>query len=465
MSAGAGSDDSADSLLAVFGAPLLSALESDADRQAAYALWLLADADSSVVPALTERLVARLSDADDTRPIVRTLATLAADHTDPVRRVVAEHGHRKRLSSAIADAEPWEFDRAPDGGSVVGAVRQAIDGERAGPTGPGVVERETDTSGPAADPSRAADREHRGDPAAVARRERIARAADSEAFQAISLLGRFEDLTVVEPEQAVRYGSVLRTRATIDGEAHGIALRLFDPPDDRETRRAFGAGVAEALAQWDGLAVHEGIATVHDWGDYPRPWVATPYLAGTLADRGRAGVERALRETAHLAGAVAHCHNTGVVHGGLDPKAVVYPSSELSGLPAPRLDNVGVLAAVREQVQPANYLDPRYAAPEYFDRSYGTVDAATDVYALGALCYRLLTGRPPVTGDYDAVRQAILEEELPAPSEQAPRLPDAVDAIVRKATATRKLGRYETAAGVRRDCWRLLQSLPSDEES
>ncbi|MFC6975287.1 hypothetical protein ACFQL1_12530 [Halomicroarcula sp. GCM10025709] len=335
MSSGADADDSADSLLSVFGTPLLSALESDTDRQAACALCLLADADASVVPALTERLVGRLADADDTRPIVRTLATLAADHTDAVRRVVADHESRDRLSSAIADAQPWEFDRAADGGGVVGAVRQAVDSEQAGPTGPGVVERETDTTGRAADPDRAADREHRGDPAAVARRDRIARAEASEVFQAISLLGRFEEITVVEPEQAVRYGSVLRTRATIDGEAHGVALWLFDPPDEGEARRAFGAGVAEALAQWDGLAVHEGIATVHDWGDYPRPWVATPYLDGTLADRGRASVERALRETAHLAGAVAHCHNTGVVHGGLDPKTVVYPSSKLSGLPAP----------------------------------------------------------------------------------------------------------------------------------
>ncbi|WP_324756318.1 protein kinase domain-containing protein [Haloarcula sp. GH36] len=463
MSSGAGPEDSADSLLSVFGTPLLSALESDADRAAARALCLLADADPSVVPALTERLVGRLPEADDTQVLVRTLATLAADHTDAVRRVVADHRDRKRLSSAIADATVWEFDRAADGGSVVGAVRQAVDSQQAESVRPGVVERETDTSGRTADPERAADREHRGDPAAVTRRERLARAEQSEAFQAISLLGNFEEIAVVEPEQAVRYGSVLRTRATIDGEDHGVALRLFDPPDDEEIRRAFGAGVAEALAQWDGLAVHEGIATVHDWGDYPRPWVATPYLDGTLADRGRVGVERALRETAHLAGALAHCHNNGVVHGGLDPKTVVYPSSELSGLPAPRLDNVGILTMVREHVQPANYLDPRYAAPEYFDRSYGTVDAATDVYALGAVCYRLLTGRPPVTGQYDAVRKTILNEGVPAPSEREPQLPGGVDAIVRKATAGRKLSRYETAAEVRRDCWRLVRSLPSDE--
>jgi hypothetical protein len=40
-----------------------------------------------------------------------------------------------------------------------------------------------------------------------------------------------------------------------------------------------------------------------------------------------------------------------------------------------------------------------------------------------------------------------------------PRLPDAVDHVVAKATATDKLTRYETAAAVRRDCWRLVQRL------
>nr|WP_276297286.1 hypothetical protein [Halomicroarcula sp. ZS-22-S1] len=184
-----------------------------------------------------------------------------------------------------------------------------------------------------------------------------------------------------------------------------------------------------------------------------------PFLDGSLADRGRPSPERGLREAAHLAGAVAHCHRNGVVHGGLDPESVVYPESSLEGLPAPRLDNVGLMAPVRDVFEPSSYLDPRYAAPEYFSREYGAVDSASDVYALGTVCFRLLTGRPPFTGDYETVREHVLHGTVPSPTDVNPQLPDAVDHVVAKATATDKLTRYETAAAIRRDCWRLVQSL------
>ncbi|MFC7018666.1 MULTISPECIES: protein kinase domain-containing protein [Haloarcula] len=456
------SDGDDEGLLSVFGAPLLDALDGDSDRQAARALTLLADADPDLVGPLAGRLLDRLPAARDREPLVRMLATLADDHTAAVRTALDARDAGRSLRATIADTEGWAFTERADGGTdVAGAVRRVVETDAPSPGGPGVVEREHAGSGTGreADADRAVEREHRGDPAAVDRRDRIERAENSRAFRAIDMLSAFGDLSVVEPEQAVRYGSVLRTRATLDGDVLGVALRLFDLPDDADDRREFAARVAESLAQWDAVADHDGVAAVHDWGDYPRPWVATPFLDGSLADRGRPSPERGLREAAHLAGAVAHCHRNGVLHGGLDPKSVVYPERSFDGLPAPRLDNVGLMGPVRDVFEPSSYLDPRYAAPEYFSREYGAVDAASDVYALGTVCFRLLTGRPPFTGDYEAVRECVLHGELPNPTDVHPRLPDAVDHVVAKATATDKLTRYETAAAVRRDCWRLVQRL------
>ena len=453
-------DDVGEGLLSVFGAPLLDALDGDSDRQAARALALLADADPDLVEPLAGRLLDRLPDATDRESLVRTLSTLAQDHTDAVRTALDERGVRRSVRAAIADADGWTFAERADGGTdVAGAVRQVVETDDPRPSGPGVVERTGTTEGREVDADRGAERQHRGDPAAVDRRDRIERAENSRAFRAIDMLGAFDDLSVVEPEQAVRYGSVLRTQATLSGDALGVALRLFDLPDDADDRRTFAARVAETLAQWAAVADHDGVASVHDWGDYPRPWVATPFLDGSLADRGRPSPERGLREAAHLAGAVAHCHRNGVVHGGLDPESVVYPETSLEGLPAPRLDNVGLMAPVRDVFEPSSYLDPRYAAPEYFSREYGAVDSASDVYALGTVCFRLLTGRPPFAGDYETVREHVLHGTVPSPTDVNPRLPDAVDHVVAKATATDKLTRYETAAAIRRDCWRLVQVL------
>jgi len=445
-------------LVAVFGDPLVDALSGADPRAAARALCLLADTDPDAAREIAGRVLDGLIDARDRDPFVRTLATLAADHRGAVRAALDERDAPRRLRAAVAEAEGWSVTRA-DGGSVAAAVREVVAPEAARAPSPDVVERDPDGDDRTPDPERAAEREHRGDPAAVDRRDRIERAEDSRAFRAISLLSSFEELTVVEPEQSVRYGSVLRTRGTVDGDEEGVALRLFDLPDGADARRTFTAELAESLAQWASIADHDGVATVHDWGDYPRPWVATPYLDGSLADRGRPSVTRGLREAAHLAGAVAHCHNHGVVHGGLDPKTAVYPATTIDGLPAPRLDNVGLMDPVRERFPPSDYLDPRYAAPEYFSQSYGGIDAATDVYALGAVVYRLLTGRPPFSGEYGAVREGVLNERPPAPTSANPKLPDAVDDIVAKAMAKEKFHRYETAAAVRRDCWRLAQSL------
>ncbi|WP_276273688.1 protein kinase domain-containing protein [Haloarcula litorea] len=467
-----GSDDD-QRLLSVFGRPLLDALTGGSEREAARALCLLADAGDGVAEPLAGRLLDRVPEADDRRPLLRTLATLAERHRPAVRAALDDRDAGRRVRAAVADSEPWAFAERADGGSVAGAVRRVVETDDDPPTPAAgdrvtVEDREstTEASDGAADDRRdeaaAADRAAEragGDPAAADRRARLARAEDSRAFRAISLLSDFESLAVVEPEQAVRYGSVLRARATLDGEERGVALRLFDLPEGADARREFAAEVAEALARWDGVADADGVAAVYDWGDYPRPWVATPYLDGSLADRGRPGVERGLREVTHLAGALANCHGNGVVHGGLDPATVVYPASSLSGVPAPRLDNVGLLEPVRDHFSPSEYLDPRYAAPEYFSREYGSVDAATDVYALGTICYRLLTGRPPFTGDYEEVRRGVLSERPPRPTTVNPKLPSAVDDIVAKATAKEKLRRYETAAAVRRDCWRVVQSL------
>ncbi|MFC6755786.1 hypothetical protein ACFQER_02550 [Halomicroarcula sp. GCM10025894] len=112
----------------------------------------------------------------------------------------------------------------------------------------------------------------------------------------------------------------------------------------------------------------------------------------------------------------------------------------------------------RHQFDPAQFLDPRYAAPEYYQRRFGRIDHATDIYGLGAVCYRLFTGEPPYTGAFEAVRDEVLSSGPPDPSAVAD-VPPAVDDIVGKAMARRKLARYETAAHLRQE----LRSLRGDD--
>jgi serine/threonine protein kinase len=148
-----------------------------------------------------------------------------------------------------------------------------------------------------------------------------------------------------------------------------------------------------------------------------------------------------------------------VVHAGIDPGNVVYTENELGDGVQPMLDNVGLLNAYRHALDPSEYLDPRYAAPEYFDSQFSRIDHATDIYQLGMVLYRLLAGRHPFDGAYGAVRKAVLNDRPTAPSECTPALPSAVDEIVAKATAKQKLTRYETAHGLHQDISRICDAV------
>ncbi len=90
---------------------------------------------------------------------------------------------------------------------------------------------------------------------------------------------------------------------------------------------------------------------------------------------------------------------------------------------------------------------PAYLAPEQIEG--GPVDGRADVYSLGCLLYECLTGEAPFArGSRLAVAWAHLEEEPPSASERRPELPEAIDAVIRKAMAKEPDDRYTTCAAL-----------------
>ena len=237
-------------------------------------------------------------------------------------------------------------------------------------------------------------------------------------------------------------------------------LRLLKRPDRQSDRAPFEAEIGAALARWAEVDDHPHVVSLLDWGREPRPWAATSFAGESLAAIEDRSVTEALDNAIALADAVAHCHRTDVVHAGLDPESVAYPGDVLDSndQEPPLLNNVSLLPAFRYYRNPAELLDPRFAAPEYYERRFGRVDASTDVYGLGALVYYLFTGEPPVRGTFESVKAAVTGEETPRPSDVEPTVPAAVDDVVRKAMATAKLRRYDTVDHLHQD----LVSLRED---
>lgn len=187
------------------------------------------------------------------------------------------------------------------------------------------------------------------------------------------------------------------------------------------------------------------------------PFFAMDYLPGVtldalLAARGRLSPEEALAIMEPICAALGAAHAAGIVHRDVKASNVMVmdgPSGDvklldfgIAKLVEPSSSGTG-LTSVNRQIGTLTIMAPEQllCAP---------VDARTDVYALGALLYRLLTGRLPFESSWpgELVRKH-LEEPAPRPSERAP-LSRELDAVVLKCLEKRPERRYESVHALMR---------------
>ncbi|KAF9120019.1 hypothetical protein BGW39_011732 [Mortierella sp. 14UC] len=102
----------------------------------------------------------------------------------------------------------------------------------------------------------------------------------------------------------------------------------------------------------------------------------------------------------------------------------------------------------------------QFLAPEQTGRAETWMDYRTDIYALGATLFSLLTMQYPNTGnDSVQILQGVLSRDLPPVSNFRPDMPPIVDAILRKMTQKQPIQRYQNAFGFKQDILRCLNTL------
>src|SRR5262249_25170724 len=149
-----------------------------------------------------------------------------------------------------------------------------------------------------------------------------------------------------------------------------------------------------------------------------------------------AGDSARLVET--LARAMAYAHSQGIIHRDLKPANVLLtadgtPKISDFGL-AKRLDSAPVTSALGDRTPTGAIVGtPRYMAPGQTGGRPGVVGSPADVYALGAILYECLTGRPPFQGatPLDTLLQVRTEDPVP-PRRLVPSVPRDLDTICRK---------------------------------
>ncbi|MEM1204724.1 MAG: serine/threonine-protein kinase [Acidobacteriota bacterium] len=208
---------------------------------------------------------------------------------------------------------------------------------------------------------------------------------------------------------------------------------------------------------------HPNIAHLLDGGttDDGQPYLVMEYVDGdpvdVYCDRHSLSVDRRIDLMLGICDAVQLAHRNLVVHRDLKPRNILITRDgepKLLDFGIAKLLEVGAEAADVTRIE-QRVFTPSCASPEQFRGQ--PVTTATDVYALGVLLHRLLTGRPPRT--FDSLTPVAVEGVL-AKTVPPPGLGRDLDTIVLKALEVDPLRRYGSVEQLADDLRRHRDGLP-----
>jgi serine/threonine protein kinase len=229
---------------------------------------------------------------------------------------------------------------------------------------------------------------------------------------------------------------------------------------------------------------HPNIVQIYDVGEVAgRPYLVLEYMAdGSLAQHlhGRPQpIHPAALLVETLARAIHAAHANGVIHRDLKPANILLASEGGRGrtdgqsvLPefVPKITDFGLAKFAGDDGEPAPngptvtgelVGTPNYMAPEQAMVPRPPVGPAADVYALGAILYELLTGRPPFTGETAlAVVLQVLHHDPVSVAHLQPNVPRDLETICLKCLRKEPGKRYATALELADDLRRFLRDEP-----
>jgi serine/threonine protein kinase len=262
-----------------------------------------------------------------------------------------------------------------------------------------------------------------------------------------------------------------------------VALKLIREQVASPLARAYFDVERQALAQMR----HPAIAQVFDAGtdEHGHPYLAMEVVEGRsiteFCRKENLGRDRRLALFARVCHGVQHAHQKGIIHRDLKPANVLV--SRVDGEPSPKIIDFGIAIGGAGGVNAAGAVTDRagtaiYMSPEQADHRHRDLDTRSDVYSLGVMLYEVLTGDDAIalTSMAHRSKRAVHKTLLAAIDSYAQRisavpdaaaltaaahgLPTELRAVLRKALATDRDQRYDSAAALADDLERFHDKRP-----
>ncbi len=271
---------------------------------------------------------------------------------------------------------------------------------------------------------------------------------------------RFGDYEFLEEVGRGGMGVVRRARQISLNRIVALKLLLFSATTNPDHVKRFRTEASTAAS-----LQHQNIVAIHEVGVHQdQQYLAMDFVEGRSLAHAVAGgplpSQQAARYIQIVAEAIDYAHRRGILHRDLKPSNILIDPSD-----QPRVTDFGL--AKRLEGDSSLTLSgqvlgsPNYMPPEQADPRRGKVGRCSDVYALGATLYHLVTGRAPfVAATVAETLQQVQDAEPVSPTVLNPHVPRDLKTICLKCLEKEPARRYQTAQELADDLGRWLRKEP-----